>query len=55
MSDLCRREVVHPTIYYKWLKDFIEAGKGRLHNSPSSLTCSFSLAYDGFLGPDSTR
>jgi|SRR5215470_11040609 len=30
VSDLCRREGIHPTIYYKWLKDFMEAGKGRL-------------------------
>jgi transposase len=30
VADLCRREGIHPTIYYKWLKDFIEAGKGRL-------------------------
>ena len=28
--ELCRREGIHPTIYYKWLKDFMEAGKGRL-------------------------
>ena len=30
IADLCRREGIHPTIYYKWLKDFLEAGKGRL-------------------------
>ena len=30
VSELCRREGIHPTIYYKWLKDFVEAGKGRL-------------------------
>jgi transposase len=30
VADLCRREGIHPTIYYKWLKDFMEAGKGRL-------------------------
>ena len=30
VSDLCRRDGIHPTIYYKWLKDFMEAGKGRL-------------------------
>ena len=30
VSELCRREGIHPTIYYKWLKDFMEAGKGRL-------------------------
>ena len=29
VSELCRREGIHPTIYYKWLKDFMEAGKGR--------------------------
>ncbi len=28
--ELCRREGIHPTIYYKWLKDFLEAGKARL-------------------------
>jgi transposase len=30
VAELCRREGIHPTIYYKWLKDFMEAGKGRL-------------------------
>ena len=30
VSGLCRREGIHPTIYYKWLKDFMEAGKGRM-------------------------
>jgi transposase len=30
IANLCRREGIHPTIYYKWLKDFMEAGKGRL-------------------------
>ena len=30
VADLCRREGIYPTIYYKWLKDFMEAGKGRL-------------------------
>ena len=30
VSELCRREGIHPTIYYKWLKDFMEAGKGRI-------------------------
>ena len=28
--ELCRREGIHPTVYYKWLKDFMEAGKKRL-------------------------
>jgi transposase len=30
VSELCRREGIHPRIYYKWLKDFMEAGKGRM-------------------------
>lgn len=30
IAELCRRERVHPTVYYKWLKDFMEAGKRRL-------------------------
>jgi transposase len=30
VSELCRREGIHPTIYYKGLKDFMEAGKGRM-------------------------
>lgn len=30
ISELCRREGIHPTIYYKWMKDFMEAGKARM-------------------------
>ncbi|TFH41694.1 MAG: hypothetical protein E4H01_14535 [Lysobacterales bacterium] len=30
MTVLCRREGIHANIYYKWLKDFMEAGKSRL-------------------------
>jgi len=30
VSELCRREGVHPGAYYKWLKDFLEAGKARM-------------------------
>jgi transposase len=30
VAELCRREGIHPTVYYKWLKDFKEAGKKRL-------------------------
>lgn len=28
--ELCRREGIHATVYYKWLKDFMEAGKARM-------------------------
>jgi len=27
VAELCRREGIHPTGYYTWLKDFMEAGK----------------------------
>ena len=30
IRDLCRRESIRPGTYYAWLKDFMEAGKGRL-------------------------
>ena len=30
ITDLCRREGIHPTMYYKWSKAFLEAGKRRL-------------------------
>lgn len=30
VSDLCRRESIHVSLYYSWLKDFMEAGKSRL-------------------------
>jgi len=30
VSELCRREGIHPTVYYTWLKDFMEAGKARM-------------------------
>ena len=30
IADLCRREGIHPGIYYKWSKVFLEAGKQRL-------------------------
>jgi transposase len=30
VTAICRREGIHANIYYKWLKDFMEAGKSRL-------------------------
>ena len=30
ISDLCRREGIHPTMYYSWSKAFLEGGKRRL-------------------------
>jgi transposase len=30
IADLCRKEGIHPTMYYKWSKAFLEGGKRRL-------------------------
>ncbi|NQV38800.1 MAG: transposase [Candidatus Marinimicrobia bacterium] len=30
IAELCRREGIHQNIYYKWSRDFLEAGKKRL-------------------------
>jgi len=30
IAELCRREGIHPNMYYKWSKDFLEVGKARL-------------------------
>ena len=31
IADICRKEGIHTTQYYKWSKDFLEAGKRRLN------------------------
>jgi transposase len=30
IAELCRKESINPNIYYRWSKDFLEAGKKRL-------------------------
>ena len=30
IAEICRHEGIAPTLYYKWSKDFLEAGKKRL-------------------------
>jgi transposase len=30
ISGICRREGIAPALYYRWSKDFLEAGKKRL-------------------------
>jgi len=30
IAELCRREGLNPNMYYKWSKEFLEAGKARL-------------------------
>lgn len=31
VAEICRREGIAPALYYKWSKDFLEAGKKRLN------------------------
>lgn len=31
VAEICRRERIAPALYYKWSKDFLEAGKKRLN------------------------
>lgn len=31
ISAICRKEGIHPNLYYNWSKDFLEAGKKRLN------------------------
>src|ERR1700693_5665702 len=30
IAELCRKEGIHQNLYYRWSKDFLEAGKKRL-------------------------
>lgn len=30
IAELCRREGINPNMYYKWSKEFLEAGKAQL-------------------------
>jgi len=30
IADLCRKEGIHQNLYYRWSKEFLEAGKKRL-------------------------
>ena len=38
IAELCRREGISQGIYYKWSKDFMEAGKKRLKRRAFILT-----------------
>ncbi len=33
IASLCRKEGINQNLYYKWSKDFLEAGKKRLHGN----------------------
>ena len=33
IATICRREGINPNLYYKWSKDFLEAGRRRLNGN----------------------
>jgi len=40
ITDLCRKEGIHPTMYYKWSKSFLESGKRQLNGDTIRETSS---------------
>jgi len=43
ISEICRREGIAPALYYRWSKDFIEAGKKRLNGDTEREANSFEV------------
>ena len=44
IAELCRREGINSNLYYRWSKDFLEAGKKRLAGDTVRCTSSAHLA-----------
>ena len=47
VSERCRREGIHPTIYYQWSKGIMEVGRGRIRGDTKR-----GAGCGPFLGPD---
>jgi len=45
VADLCRREGIYTTMYYKWSKEFLEAGKRRLNGDTIREVNSEEVSY----------
>lgn len=43
VAGICRREGIVPALYYKWSKDFMEAGKKRLNGDTEREANSFEV------------
>lgn len=43
IAEICRREAISPALYYKWSKDFLEAGKKRLNGDTEREANSFEV------------
>ncbi len=46
IAELCRREGLNQNVYYRWSKEFLEAGKQRLSGNTQREACS------GLMEPD---
>lgn len=44
IAELCRREGLNPNMYYKWSKEFLEAGKARLTGDTKRQATSSEVA-----------
>src|SRR6478736_3812973 len=44
IAELCRREGINPNMYYKWSKEFLEAGKARLTGDAKRQATSSEVA-----------
>lgn len=43
ITSICRRESISPNLYYRWSKDFIEAGKKRLNGDTEREANTFEV------------
>ena len=43
IAEICRREGIAPALYYRWSKDFIEAGKKRLNGDTEREANTFEV------------
>jgi transposase-like protein len=45
IAELCRREGINSNVYYRWSKEFLEAGKKRLSGDTVREATFVSIAY----------
>ena len=43
IAELCRKEGINQNLYYRWSKEFLEAGKKRLVRPPMWPRCTLSF------------
>jgi len=43
IAEICRKEGIAPALYYRWSKDFIEAGKKRLNGDTEREANTFEV------------